>query len=196
MRCQCVPCDRRVLCQWGGRQGAGVLYSLVGAGIVVWGAVMVCQLTRRFWPVGRRIPLLMRAELIFGGASLLLLAVGWPAHQAEDLVGGCLAAAIGCGLLAAGPEAWRRHRNGLPVLRRSRSRIPASHVYIWVDLLAAMMAAVAAPWTVSPPGSRPADMIGAVTGAGTAGLVASIRQSNRLRQHNRAESTVGPKTLP
>jgi hypothetical protein len=173
-----------------------VLHSLVDTGIVVWGAVMVCQLTRRFWPARRRIPPLMRAELIFGGASLLLLAVGWPAHQAEDLAGGCLAAAIGCGLLAAGTAAWLRHRNGMAVIRRSRSRIPASHVYIWVDLLAAMVAAVAAPWTVSPPDYRPADMIGAVTGAGTAGLVASIRQSNRLRQHNRAESTFQSNTLP
>ena len=91
----------------------------------------------------------------------------WPGNA----VTGCLSAAITCGLLAVGTTAWRRYRNRMPVVRRVRSRIAASHVYIWVDAMCAVVAALA-----PPPGSL-AGAIGAVTGAGVAGLVTGISQS-------------------
>jgi hypothetical protein len=65
-------------------------------------------------------------------------------------------------------------------------RIPASHVYIWVDVMCGVAAAVAPPLALPPASSALADVIGAAAGAGTAGLVTGIRQSVRLRRHNRA----------
>ena len=165
-----------------------MLNLLVISGSIIWSAAIVSRLTRSFWPVRRVIPPLMRAELTFGGAALLLLAAASPARLARDAVAGCLSAAIICGLLAEGMTAWRRYRNGIPVVRLRRSRIPASHVYIWVDVMCAVAAAFAPPLVVPSAGSALAGAIGAVTGAGTAGLVTGIRQSVRLRRHNRAAS--------
>jgi hypothetical protein len=141
-------------------------------------------------------PPLMRGELICGGAALLLLAAAGPVRPAREAVAACLCAAITCGLLAAGRAAWRRYRNGTPVVRLRRPRIPASHVYIWVDVICAVAAALAPPLVVPSAGSALAGAIGAVTGAGAAGLVTGIRQSVRLRQHNRVASPAGLRTTP
>jgi hypothetical protein len=139
-----------------------VLNLLVITGIIVWSAATVSRLTGQLWPVRRGIPPLMRAELIFGGASLLLLAAAGAAHLATEAATGCLSLALTSGLLAAGTTAWRRYRNGMPVVRLRRSRIPASHVYIWVDTKCAV-AALAPPLVVAPSGSTLAGAIGAVT---------------------------------
>jgi hypothetical protein len=173
-----------------------VLNLLVISGSIVWSAAIVSRLTRSFWPVRRGIPPLMGAEFIFGGAALLLLAAAGPARLARDAVAGCLSAAIICGLLAAGLAAWRRYRSGMPVVRLRRSRIPASHVYIWVDVMCAVAAALAPALVVPSAGSALAGAIGAVSGAGTAGLVTGIRQSVRLRQHNRAVSRASLRATP
>ena len=171
-------------------------HLLVVTGIIVWSAVTVSRLTRRFWPVRRGIPPLMRAEFIFGGASLLLLAAAGPAHLAREAVTGCLCAAIVCGLLAAGTTAWGRYRNGMPVARRPRSKIPGSHVYIWVDAMCAVVAALAPPLAFPPAGSALPAAMGAIAGAGGVGLVAGITQSVRLRRHNRAASRASLRTSP
>ena len=171
-----------------------MLNLLVISGSIVWSAATVSRLTRRFWPLQRGIPPLMRAELICGGAALLMLAAAGPARPAMEAVAGCLCAAITCGLLAAGRAAWRRYRNGMPV-RLRRSRIPASHVYIWVDVICGV-AALAPPLVVPLPGSTLAGAIGAVTGAGLAGLVTGMSQSVRLRAHNRAASPSSLQTTP
>jgi hypothetical protein len=192
--CQPECGDRRVLIEWSASQGDGVLNLLVISGSIVWSAATVSRLTRSFWPVRRRIPPLMRAELIFGGAALLLLAAAGAARLARVAVAGCLSAVIICGLLAAGMAAWRRYRNGMPVVRLRRNRIPASHVYIWVDVMCAVAAALAPPLVVPSAGSALAGAIGAVTGAGAAGLVAGIRQSVRLHQHYRAASPASLRT--
>jgi hypothetical protein len=196
MHCQAECCGRRVLGELSARQGAGVLHLLVITGIIVWGAATVSRLTRRFWPVRRGIAPLMRVELIFGGASLLLLAAAGRADVAWEGVTGCMSAAIACGLLAAGTTAWHRYRDGMAVVRRGRRRIPASHVYIWVDATGAVVAALAAPLASRPPGSAFAGVIGAFAGAGAAGMVAGISQSVRLRRHNRAASRASLRTTP
>jgi hypothetical protein len=167
-----------------------LLNLLVIFGSIVWSAATVSRLTRQFWPVRRGIPPLMSAELICGGVALLLLAAGGLVRAAMEAVVGCLCAAITCGLLAAGRAEWRRYRNGMPLVRRRRSRIPASHVYIWVDVICAVGAALAPPLVVPSAGSALAGAIGAVTGAGAVGLVTGIRQSVRLRRHNHAASPI------
>jgi hypothetical protein len=66
--------------------------------------------------------------------------------------GRCRTAAIVCGLLSAGTTAWRQYRNGMPVARRPRSRIPGSHVYIWVEAMCAVVGALAPPLASSAAG--------------------------------------------
>ena len=177
-------------------QGARVLSLLVISGSIVWGAATVSRLTRRLWPVRCGISRLMRAELICGGAALLLLAAAGPTRPVMEAVTCCLCAAITCGLLAAGTAAWRRYRNGMPVVRLRRSRISDSHVYVWVEVICGVAAALAPPLVVASAGSALAGAIGAVSGAGAAGLVAGIRQSVRLRQHNRAASRASLRATP
>lgn len=173
-----------------------MLNLLVIFGSIAWGAATVSRLVRSIWPVRRVIPPLMRAELIFGGAALLLLVAAGPARLARDAVAGCLSAAIICGLLAAGLGAWRRYRNGMPVVLLRRGRIPASHVYIWVDVMCVEAAALALPLVVPSAGSALAGAIGAGTGAGTVGLLTGIRQSGRLRQHHREASRASLRATP
>jgi hypothetical protein len=84
----------------------------------------------------------------------------------------------------------------MPVVFLRRGRIPASHVYIWVDVMCGVGAALAPPLVVPSAGSALAGAIGAVTGAGTVGLVTGIRQSVRLRQHNRAASPATLRATP
>jgi hypothetical protein len=173
-----------------------VLNLLLITGIIVWCAVAVSRLTRRIWPVRRVIPPLMRAELMLGVASLLLLVAAGPAHLPRDAATGFLSAAMSCGLLAAGTTAWRRYRNAMPVVRLRRSSIPASHLYIWVDTLCASVAAIAPPLLLAVPGSALADAIGGFTGAGVIGLIAGIKQRAQLRRRNRADTRASLRTAP
>jgi hypothetical protein len=168
-----------------------VPHLLLVGGIVVWSTVMASRLTRRLWPVWRGIPALMRAEFVAGGLSLVLLAAAGRAHLATEAGAVCLCAAFACGLLAGGVAARRRYRDGLPVVRRSRGKIPASHVYIWVDAICGVVAAAAPPMIVSPSSSRLSVAIGAVIGGGAVAVVTAVKQSARLRGHNRMVSSAG-----
>jgi hypothetical protein len=104
-----------------------------------WACLATTSGVRALWPVRRGLGKLRRAELASGLTGLVVLAAvgqhGLAGYGATGCFIGALLCAISAGFIAA------RSRRSL--FRYRRGRLPGSHLYLWVDALAAAVTAAA-----------------------------------------------------
>ena len=100
---------------------------------IAWACLATTWGVRALWPVRRGLGMLRRAELASGLTGLVVLAAVGQHGPAGYVATGCFIGALLCAI-SAGFIAARSRRS---LFRYRRGRLPGSHLYLWLDALAA-----------------------------------------------------------